>query len=94
MKPISEKQIALWEKQREKGKWFYILRNTINCAVAAVFSSYLAAWFFGYRSFILLWFIPLYVLVGLLAGMAGWLSNEDKYENYLLEQKIGKRLEF
>jgi hypothetical protein len=94
MKPMSEKQLVYWEKQRTNGRWAYIFKNMVNCTVAAVFSSYLVASVFGYRSYKLLWFTPLYVIVGLLAGIAGWLSNEDKYEQYLIEKRIGKRLEF
>jgi len=94
MKPMSEKRIFIWEKLREKGRWFYILKYTMNLTGAAIFSSFLTAAMFGYRSLFLLWFTPLYLVLGVLAGMAAWLYNEDKYQTYLLEKRIGKPLEF
>ena len=29
MKPMSEKQIAQWEKQRAGGKWIFVAKNTL-----------------------------------------------------------------
>ncbi len=43
---MSEKQIARWEKQKAKGKWFFVVKNTAILSCIWFFSSLVVEYFF------------------------------------------------
>lgn len=85
---MSEKRAAWWEKQRAKGKWFYILQEWFFFFIGMTISRHLFSWYFDDKLeldyFSTIWFLAF----GFVIGLVNWFWNDGKYQEYILDKKI------
>ena len=90
MKPMSEKQISRWEKERAKGKNFYVVKNAITWSIWMVIASSLAEYI--YDGQIRQSSVTISIIVSLILGIPfsiwGWSSTESAYQTSLKTKKM------
>jgi hypothetical protein len=94
MKPMSDKKATWWEKQRQRGKWFWIIKTTLIWALGMLLTFLLFYWFYGRDLFFVIFSFPFLILGGFIVGFVNWNSNEGNYQIYLLDKKIKENLKF
>lgn len=88
MKAMSEKEIARWEKQRAKGKWFVIFRTAILASISMFVLTNLLGWISDGQTYLTPYFLVSYLVIGLLLGVTSWWTNDARYQNHVLDKKI------
>lgn len=89
MKPMSEKQIAQWEKQRAQGKWFFIIKNTFILSFIWMICAMLGVYLIGgeiHRQLIATQLIISLVFAGLL-NLRIWANAETGYQSFLIDKE-------
>ncbi len=90
MKPMSEKQIARWEKERAKGKNFYVVKNAIIWSIwMSITLSVVEYISQGHirQSTVTISVIVNFIL-GILFSIWNWSSAESAYQTSLRTKKM------
>lgn len=82
MSKMSRKQFLRWEKLRQKGERYYLLRSTIVCGIVFFVVLNAASWAWSGTA-LTKEFILLYPIFGLVVGMFRWSLNEQKFAAFI-----------
>lgn len=85
---MSEKEYFWWQKQRTKGKWFWIFRATFFWFFCMLLFFLITDWFYQHPFSSDFYIIPFLLIGCFLGGLISWWDNESKYQSYLLDKKI------
>lgn len=89
MKPMSEKQIARWEKQRAQGKWIFIAKNTLILSFIWLACALIGGYFFDGKITRQLVFIQLVIslIISALLNIRIWSKAETGYQSFLIDKE-------
>ncbi len=91
---MSVEVVAIWEIQRAKGKWLFVLKRTLLCALSMFALTALETWPRASSSEFEIYFLNLCLILGFLVGMSDWWMKDARYLNHILDKKIHAGLKF
>lgn len=86
MMKMSRQRFLRWEKQRLKGKRFFIAKTAVVSGVFFFVVMNMASWAWS-GSPLSERFVLVYIVLGLLTGMALWSFNEDRFAAFIVAKK-------
>jgi hypothetical protein len=95
MKLMTEKKALRWEKEREKGKYFWITKLAFFWGIFVFSFSNLINWLLGIETHFLSFYgLFTYILGGFFVGTISWKIHESEYKKYLLESEKINELKY
>ncbi len=93
MKQTSVEHVAWWEKQKARGKWFYILQQSLYWFLAMTIIKHLSHWYRKGEFELDYFYIIAFFLFSFVYGLVNWLWNDSLYQTHILNNKIKDGLE-
>ena len=89
MKPMSEKQIAQWEKQRAGGKWIFVVKNTLILSFIWLACALVGGYFFSGRITpeLVVSQLVISLIFAALFNLRIWSKAETGYRSFLIDQE-------
>lgn len=89
MKPMTDKQAARWEQQRLRGKWIFVLKNTLILSLVWLICASVGVYLIGGNitpELMLMQSVISLIFAGLL-NIRIWASSETGYQNFLSDKE-------
>ena len=83
---MSRQKFLRWEKQRLKGKRFFIAKTAVVSGILFFVAMNMASWAWS-GSPLSERFVLAYVVLGLVTGMVLWSFNEDRFDAFIAAKK-------
>jgi len=90
MKKMSRQKFLRWEKQRLKGKRYFVARTAVVSGIFFFVTLNLVSWMWSGRPLSNI-FLLAYPALGLLTGTVLWSVNEDRFEQFIAAKKANAR---
>lgn len=85
---MSDKELVNWEQQREKGKWFFVLRKAYLFTFETLVGTILILWLWIGWNDSLVYFLAATPILGFVAAISTWWFDDARYQNHILDKKI------
>lgn len=87
--PMAETEANIWEKARSKGKFRWVLRNSV-ISLLLTSALYVVAWALGYGFDV--FFIFIWVGSDVFRSLVLWSDGEDRYSAYSVATILGENV--
>ena len=90
MTKMSRQKFLRWEKQRLKGKLYFVAKTAVISGIFFFVTMNMASWAWS-ESALSNRFLLAYVVLGLLTGTIIWSVNENRFEEFIAAKKANAR---
>lgn len=89
MKPMSEKQIAQWEKQRANGKWTFVAKNTLILSLIWLACALVGGYLFNGKitQELVVSQLVISLIFAALLNIRIWSKAETGYQSFLIDKE-------